>query len=136
MLVTSDELAIDQYELDKVRPATIIEREEDAKWVVRETPLLTNLDGRFLWTIEHGHVRIPLFPYLTPNKEPPRAMAIAAKLGVMLVAEFYDWLGFRDAPLVHIERLHISIGHPIQETASGLRFWLGFAMQLKGIANG
>jgi hypothetical protein len=127
--ITSSELDIEQYELDKTRPADILPRGDREVWLVREKPIETDISPRFLWASEGTHVQIPLYPYLARGLEPARAMAMAAKLGALLMAEAYPWLP-RDRPYV-FERLHITLGHPVQEMSSTLRFWIGFALLVK-----
>jgi hypothetical protein len=127
MFITSTELDIEQYELNKTRPADILLRGDREVWLVREKPIETDLSPRFLWASEGTHVQIPLYPYIARGTEPPRAMAMAAKLGALLIEEAQPWL----PPQTMIERLHIVIGHPIQDMTNALRFWIGFAMLIK-----
>lgn len=129
MYITSSELDIEQYELNKTRPADIIPRGDREIWLVREKPIETDLSPRFLWASEGTHVQIPLYPYIARGLEPARAMALAAKLGALLVDEAQPWLP-RQRPLF-FERLHIVIGHPVQDMTNALRFWVGFALLVK-----
>jgi hypothetical protein len=125
MIFTVEELAIEQYELDKIRPATIIDRNEGEIWLVREQPFETELSPRYLMTVEHAHVRIPLFPYLTRGTTPSVAMGMAMKLGILAVNELYDSIGRHIVPQVDIVRTHIVLGQPVQDLSSSLRFWCG-----------
>lgn len=136
MLITVEELDIDKYERDKQLPATIVRRQEGEFWAVRDRPLETDLFPRYLWTREEDHVRIPLYPYLSRGQTPAVAMGMAAKLGALVVEELYDWLGRIYVPRVVIARMHVVLGHPVQDDGTNLRFWCGFGFVIKERSHG
>lgn len=124
---------IRQYELDKVRPADIIERQERELWAVREQPFHTDLSPRYLWAQSEGFVRVPLFPYLSAP-EPDMAVGLGVQLGLLALHEWEEWAGRQYLPRLLAVRAHLSYGHPVQDLGTNLRFWLGVALLIKEVA--
>jgi hypothetical protein len=130
MFFTNDNIDIEQYELDKIRPASLVRRGERELWIVREQPVETELSPRYLWVLEGTHVKVPLFPHLVSGVEPAIAMAASSKFGVIVISDLYEWLG-PPATRIEIVRTHITVGHPVQDMSNGFRFWVGFAFQVR-----
>ena len=122
-------LDINQYELDKVRPAEIIERREKDCWVVREQPFDTAVSPRYSYAREGNFLRVPLFPYLAQN-DFALAIGLGLKLGTLNVIE---WQADRPDMARRYEAVyaHVVMGHPVQQWPDNIRFWCGVAMLLK-----
>jgi hypothetical protein len=126
---TNHLLDINQYELDKVRPADIIERQDKEIWVVREQPIDTDLSPRYSYVLEGNFLRIPLFPYMA-QEEPALAVALGGKVFFLALAEWQAWRP-EHAQRLYVVRVHCVMGRPVQQVPDHLRFWCGLAMQLK-----
>lgn len=127
MNITTDVLDIEVYEERKFQPATLVQREGKV-WLTRDVPLLVERNDEWGWCRDGDMVRIPLFPYLSRALDPAVALGFAFELGFR-ARDFVD-------PKYEVERLHISIGHPVTEhmlpdRVNTLRFWLGFGYVLK-----
>ena len=128
MLITADHLDVTAYEARHEQPATLLPRTGGETWLVRETPLETDLANP--WSVANlgTHVRIPLYPYLVAGLEPASAIALGGKLAAtFLSGALLEAL----APGVRPLRLHMSVGHPVQELSANLRFWTGFALLVR-----
>lgn len=127
MKITTEVLDIEAYEARKFQPATLIARDGKV-WLTRELPLLVEREDEWGWCRDGDMVRIPLFPYLSGGLDPAIALGFAFELGFR-ARDFVD-------PHYYVERLHISLGHPVTEHKlpdgnDALRFWLGFGFVLK-----
>jgi hypothetical protein len=128
VLITSDHLDILTYEAQRLLPAALLPRSEGETWLVRETPLETDLANPWSVASAGTHVRIPLYPYLVASLEPASAIALGGKLAATFLAgALFEALGNGVQPV----RLHMSVGHPVQELPAHLRFWSGFALLVR-----
>jgi len=126
MRITTNHLDILAYETQHAKPAMLLERRSTEVWVVRETPLETDLAAPWSLTNTEEHVRIPLFPYLVDGHEPATAIALGGKLALRFIWELQHALD----PGAVVVRTHLCVGHPVQDLNMGLRFWFGLAAQL------
>ena len=104
----------------------VVPRSPGETWVVPTQPI--TVGEPIVWThyTKETQVMIPLLPYLV-NPDPVQAMAFMARLGV--------YMGV--AVGRPIKRIHVSIGHPIQqvnEPSLGGNLWqvqIGFGLVFK-----
>jgi len=127
MNVTTEVLDIEAYESRKFQPAAMVPRDGHF-WLTRDIPLLLEQEDEWGMCREGDMVRIPLFPYISRGHDPAIALGFAFELGFR-ARDFVD-------PAYTVERLHISLGHPVSEHRlpdgiDTLRFWLGFGFVLK-----
>lgn len=127
MKITTNVLDIQAYEARMCQPAAMMPR-EGKLWITREVPMLIEANDEWGWCRDGDMVRIPLFPYMSRGHDPAIAIGFAFELGFLahdIVETTYG-----------VERLHISIGHPVCDSHlpdghATLRFWLGFGFVLK-----
>lgn len=126
MQIAIEQLDISRYEAQKIKPATLIPRKIGEVWLIRETPMETALSPTWSTASEGEYVRVPLFPYLVRGTEPSEVVAVAFKFGAQAGIDLY-LAGEMITPLA----MHISVGHPVVDLGSSLRFWLGFAFLVR-----
>jgi|SRR5579875_1362172 hypothetical protein len=127
MLVTTDHLDICSYERSGLAPATILPRQPNEFWLVRETPLESDLAHPWSIVYSEDQFRVPLHPYRTNGKSLEIAIGLGAKLSARFLWEVLQQLD----PGAKVVRLHMSLGRPLFEVSDGWRFWCGFAAQIK-----
>ena len=132
MEITHQVLDIAKYEERQFRPATIIDRKPAERWLVRDRPIGVNEKPTidWGWVMRGEHVRIPLFPYLANGNNPAVALAYAAQLAFQAMSAI--------SSKVEVQRVHIVVGDPVQETdipdgPPVLRFWMGFGFSIKDL---
>lgn len=132
-------LFFDQLDLAKTRanwpegvpfcPALVKRRRGDRRhWSVLSAPLSPGDIPHLAQTEHDEYVRIPLFPYVLPTAEADRAIAFALQLGLTCAGHLPG----------AVEACYVVTGVPVQlmydpetEQNTGVRFWLGFAVNLE-----
>jgi hypothetical protein len=137
--VTQDILDISQYLEQKFEPATLIQREK-GRWLSRDVPIGLPPDPekyRADWVLckEGEYIRVPLFPYCSRCDDPCVALGYAFEIGSQGKHLAEEHLKERFGHHTEISRLHISVGHPVEEQILQgqpvLRFWLGCAYRFE-----
>lgn len=132
-------LIFEQLDLEKTRanwpdgtpfqPALVKYRRDDKRhWLALSAPLVPGSAPQWAKTERDEYVRIPLFPYLVPGSEADRALAFAVQLGLSCAGHLPG----------RVEAFWVVTGVPVQllydpatDQSSGMRFWLGLAVNLE-----
>jgi hypothetical protein len=111
------------------RPALVKYRRDDSRhWLALSEPLLPGGTPQWAKTEHDEYVRIPLFPYVVPSPEADRSIAFALQLGLSCAGHLPGRVeAFRVVTGVPVQLLY----DPATDQNTGLRFWLGFAVNLE-----
>ena len=121
MIVTHEIVSLQAFLTQNKKPASVIPR-EDGFWLVRDLPIRQTLKNKQPWSFcqQGDYVRIPLYPYQTGSKDPVSLLGFAWQLGFEARDDLVEVCG------VKLHRLHILLGHPLEDAGPVFRFWLGF----------